>query len=399
MDALEPLYLDHAATSPPLPEALAAGHAAAAKLWANPASLHAAGAAAAQALERARREILAAWGAEGARLVFTATGTESNHLGVLGLARAARRRAGRAGGRARVLVGAAEHACVRAAAEALAREGFQVETVPVDGAGIVRAPALASMLGPDVALVAVQAANNELGGLNPVAALAALTRQAAPHAAFHCDAVQWAGKRPEAILSLGADAIAVAAHKLGGLHGCAALLLREGARLPQPIFGGAQESGLRGGTEDVPGAVAFAAAATARTAALRLAPRRLLDLRRELLQHLRRAAPDLLLLGPEREEECLGAIVAVALPGARARTLLSALDARGVQVGSGSACHGGGVAVSLALEAIGLAPALRGSVLRFSLGGAESPAQLARAADALAAARAALAASPASRVS
>lgn len=388
---MEPLYLDHAATSPALPEAWEAGAAAHREAWANPGSLHRAGAQAALTLERARREIARSLGAEGWRVVFTSCGTESNQLGIQGAARALRKRVERgAGGRpARVLVGAAEHPSSLAACEGLAAEGFVVQRVPVDAAGIVQPEALLPLLGEDVALVSLQWANNELGGLNPIPPLVAAVRRLAPRAAFHCDAVQAAGKRGEPLAALGADSIAVAAHKLGGLRGCAALLLRPGSAPPQPLLtGGGQEGGLRSGTENVMGAAAFAAAAQWRAERLRREPRAYLDRRADLLALLRAVAPDLVPIGALSEEETLGSILTIALPGARARTLLSALDAEGVQIGSGSACHGSGTAVSPVLEAIGLEPALRNSVLRFSLNGTETAADLERAAAALRTARA-----------
>jgi cysteine desulfurase len=399
---VEPLYLDHAATSPPLPEALAAFDRAARTQWANPGSLHRAGAEAALALERARADLARALGADGWRVVFTATGTESNLLGIQGGARAARKRAerGAEGARARVLWGAVEHPSSRAAAEALADEGFTVECVPVDRLGVVRVEALAARLGPDVAAVSVHWANNELGTLNPIAELVAATRRLAPHAFFHCDAVQAAGKRAEPLAALGADAIAVAAHKLGGVRGCAALLLRPGAREPRPqMLGGGHEGGLRSGTENVMGAVAFACAACARAELFAREPRALLDRRARLLALLRERAPDLVEVAPASEREQLGSILSVAFPGARARTLLTALEERGVLVGSGSACHGSGEQkISPVLQAIGCAPELAGAVLRFSMSGTESEADLLRAAEALASARDALARAPARRV-
>ncbi|RMH00762.1 MAG: aminotransferase class V-fold PLP-dependent enzyme [Planctomycetota bacterium] len=382
-----PLYLDHAATAPPLPEALAAFDRAAREAFANPGSPHAAGARAASELARAREELVAALGADGYRVVFTATGTESDHLGIQGLARRRRRRAERAGGgaQARVLYSAVEHPAAREAARALAAEGFRVSPIPVDAGGVVRPEALRPLLGPDVALVAVMAANNELGGLNPVPELVGLVRRLAPEAAFHCDAVQWAGKRPETIASLGADAIAVAAHKVGGIRGCAALLLRRDGPEPEPLFrGGGHEGGLRSGTENVMGAAAFAAAAAVRRRLLDAEPRRYLDRRARLLELLRRERPDLVVLGPSEEAEVQGSILSLALPGCRAEPLLHRLEVRGILVGSGSACSHGGARESPVLAAIGLAPELRDSVLRISLDGGESEDDLARAAAAIA---------------
>jgi len=382
-----PLYLDHAATSPPLPAARRAFDEAAAAAWANPGSLHAGGAAAARTLERARRQLREALGARAYRVVWTGTGTEANHLGIQGLARALRLRAEsasrKAGGAAtaRVLVGAAEHASGFHPAKALAAEGFVVETIPVDAGGVVRAAALAPLLAPDVALVSVQWANNELGSLNPIAELVAATRAAAPHAAFHCDAVQAAGKRVEPLDLLGADSVSVAAHKLGGVRGCAALLLRDGVTDPEPMFlGGGHEDGLRSGTENVMGAAAFAAAAAARTQLLDADPRALAARRAALLERLRAIAPDLVVLGPAAEAEQLGSILSVAVPGVRAETFLHIMEAEGVYVGSGSACHAHGTKASRVLRAVGLAEELHDSVLRLSLCGSETDAELERAA-------------------
>ncbi|TAH37013.1 MAG: aminotransferase class V-fold PLP-dependent enzyme [Planctomycetota bacterium] len=382
---VRPLYLDHAATAPVLAEAMAAFEQAAREAYANPSSLHAAGAAAARRLERARQDLRAALGADRYRVVWTGTGTEGNYLGIQGLARRLGPAAARAcGGRPRVLVGAIEHPSAKEAAKALVPQGFQVDSVPVDGAGIVRPAGLRPLLGPGVALVVIQWANNELGGLNPIRELAALTRNLAPGAAFHVDAVQAAGKLATPLDELGADAVAVAAHKLGGVRGCAALLLREDGPLPQPLTPGAgHEGGLRGGTENVAGAAAFAAAAAARRARLQAEPRRYLDRRARLLALLRDAVPDLVPLGAEREEEMLPSILAVAVPGALAEPLLHRMEAEGVYVGSGSACHSHGPAESPVLIAIQCPKHLRGSVLRFSLDGGETADDLQRAAGAL----------------
>jgi cysteine desulfurase len=385
-----PLYLDHASTAPPLPEALAALEQAARDAFANPSSPHALGAEASRVLERARRQLRAAFGAEGYRVVLTGTGTESDHLGIQGLARRQRVQAARAardGGPPRVLIGANEHPAARDAARALEAEGFAVEEVPVDRGGVVRPEALAAHLAADVALVAVMWGNNEIGCLNPVADLVALTRSRAPHAAFHCDAVQAAGKRPETFDELGADSFAVAAHKIGGVRGCAALLLREGGPRPVPAFvGGGHEDGLRSGTENVMGAAAFAAAARVRRERIDLDPRAYLDRRARLLEALRRVTAELVVLGPADEAGVQGSILSVAFPGQRAEPLLHRLEAAGVYVGSGSACSHGGHTESPVLAAMGFPAELRNSVLRFSLEGSETGADLARVASALGAA-------------
>lgn len=381
----ETLYLDHAASAPPLPEALEALVRTAREAYANPGSPHAAGAAAARELEKARRDLKAAFGADRYRVVFTSTGTESDHLGIQGLARRLKDRAGRSGP-PRVLIGAIEHPASRDPARALEAEGFVVQEIPVDAAGVVRTAALQPLLGADVALVSVMWANNEIGGLNPVPELVALTRALAPQAAFHCDAVQAAGKRGESFDQLGADSIAVAAHKIGGVRGCAALFLRLDGPEPVPAFvGGGHEGGLRSGTVNVMGAASFAAAARVRRARMDQDPRRYLDRRAELLGLLRRAAPGLVVLGPAEEAEVQGSILSIAVPGVRAEPLLHRLEAQGIYVGSGSACSHGGHSESPALAAMGVPVELRNSVLRLSLDGTETTADLRRASAGLAA--------------
>ena len=381
-----PLYLDHASTAPPLPEALDAFAKASVSAFGNPGSAHQAGAEAARVLERSRKELKTAFGAEDFRVVWTSSGTESNHLAIQGLAKKAPKGVGR------ILFGAAEHPSARMAALALADQGFTVEELPVDGAGILQPETLEAALGEDVALVTVHWANNELGTLNSIAQLAALTRHLAPRAFFHTDAVQAVGKRPETLDSLGVDSAAVAAHKIGGVRGCAALLLASRSAEPEPMFlGGGQEGGLRSGTENVMGAAAFAAAATVRRAHLGEDPRVYLDRRRKLLDHLREAAPEMVVLGSEEESEIVGSILTAAFPGTRAANLLHHMEAEGVQVGSGSACNTDSPTISRVLVAAGVPEELALATLRFSLGGMETDEDLAKAASALEKARASLA--------
>ncbi len=380
-----PLYLDHAATAPPLPQALQAFSAAAAQGYANPGSLHQLGADAARMLEQAREELKRGLGARNYQVIWTGTGTESNHLGIHGLAHAVRNKVARqiardgGAGTPRILVGAVEHPCSLQAAQALSASGFSVELIPVDRCGVIRPAALQPLLGADVALVSVHWANNELGSLSPIAELAALTRRLAPTAVFHTDAVQAAGKRPESIDSLGAHSVAVAAHKLGGVRGCAALLLHQDSPRPLPTFvGGGHEEGLRSGTENVMGAAAFAAAVSHRRQLLSTDPRRYLQRRQTLLDSLRRAAPDLVVAGGDQERDILGSILSVAIPGTRAESLLHHLEDLGIYCGSGSACSAHGHSESAILQAIDFPQELRNSVLRFSLDGTESAADLER---------------------
>ncbi len=383
MDA--PLYLDHAATTPPLAEALAAFQDAVERGYANPGSLHQAGAAAARIVEKARRSLKEALGAHNYRVIWTATGTEGNHLGIQGLARAKKHLCESKGKKPKVLVGAVEHPSSLQAALALEKEGFQVEVLPADKHGKILPEVLQAALSPEVALVSVQWANNELGTLQPVRSLVALCRRLAPQAAFHCDAVQAAGKCADAFDALAADSFSIAAHKLGGVRGCAAFLLHRDCISPPPLFvGGGHEGGLRSGTENTMGIAAFAAAVQVRHQWLLHQPQYMRERRRYFLQHLRQNLPTMHVLGPEKEEECLGAILALAIPNIRAETFLHMLESKGVFVGSGSACHAHGHKESAVLQAIHLDPSLRNCVLRVSFAGTETEACLRRAATAFA---------------
>jgi len=373
------LYLDHAATAPPLPEAMEAFCKAAEEAYANPGSLHGLGAAAARVLDQSRKKLSKALGARNYRLIWTGTGTEGNHLGILGMAARVRRSsklmaAAEANefGQPRVLVSEIEHPSALQAVQSLAGKGFHVELIPSDNQGVIQADALRPLLGEDVALVVVHWANNELGSLSPISELVALTRQLAPHASFHCDAVQAAGKRPESLYSLGADTISVAAHKMGGVRGCGALFLKDGVLDPIPMFvGGGHEYGLRSGTENVMGAAAFAAAAEVRRQRLTEDPDRYIKRHALLLSHLRKSIPDLVVAGPTDSQYVMGSILSFAIPGTRAQTVLHQLEMKGISCGSGSACSAQGHTESPVLSAIHFPKEHRNSVLRFSFDGTE----------------------------
>ena len=248
------IYLDNAASTRPADEVLEAMAEASRALYANPASAHAAGAAATRALDTAREEVAAALAVEPEEIVFTSGGTEADALGVLGAARAARGR--------HVVLSALEHPAVTRAAEALVAGGFTLEVVAPGADGVVRAEAVAAAVRPDTAVVAVMLVQNEIGTLQPIGEIA---RQIAglfgpdprrrPH--LHVDAVQAFGLlrlRPRA---LGADTLALSAHKLHGPRGAGALWIRPGARVEPLWIGGGQERGRRGGTENLPAIVGF----------------------------------------------------------------------------------------------------------------------------------------------
>ena len=376
------IYLDHAASTPPATEALDAMFDAARHLHANPASAHAAGAAAARALEAARAELAAALEVEPGELLFTSGGSEADALGVLGPARAARGR--------HVVVTALEHPAVTRAAEALAEEGHVLDVVPPDRSGVVAPDAVLAAIRPDTAVVAVMLANNELGTLQPVADIARLLDARAPRPRrphLHVDAVQafaLTRLRPRA---LGADTVALSAHKLHGPRGAGALWIRPGARLRPLWVAGGQERGLRGGTENVPAMVGFARAATlARRALDAGAATTVADLRDRLERDAVAAVSPLV---PGTRVTVAGAprvphIASLAFPGLPAEPLLHALEARGVFASAGSACASKTAGPSPALKAIGIDD--RTAVLRLSLSRDTTAADVEAAVRALAAA-------------
>jgi cysteine desulfurase len=355
----ERAYLDWNATAPLRPEARAA-MLAACDVVGNPSSVHAEGRRARALVEEARRNVAALVGAEARNVIFTSGGTEAN---LLALSPAIERGDDKAP-RTRLLVSAIEHPSVRCGGRFPAALAAEV-AVTADGA--VDLAALERRLGEGGRpLVSIMLANNETGVIQPVAAAAGLAHQAG--ALVHVDAVQAAGKIHCDINGLGADLMTVSAHKLGGPKGVGALIKRhEGLHLADPLIrGGGQERGARGGTENVPGIVGFAAAAVAAVANLTEEGARVAALRDRLEAGLRSISPDVVIFGAALER--LPNTTAFALPGVRAETALIALDLDGIAVSSGSACSSGKVAASHVLAAMRVDPSLTAGAIRLSLG-------------------------------
>ncbi|HXJ23840.1 MAG TPA: aminotransferase class V-fold PLP-dependent enzyme [Polyangia bacterium] len=353
------IYLDNAASTRPAEEVLAAMAEAARDLYANPAAAHPAGAAAARALEAARAQVAAALEVEPEELVFTSGGTEADAMGVLGAARAARGR--------HLVVTAFEHPAVMRAIDALAADGFTVDRVAPAASGVVSVEAVVEAVRPDTALVAVMLVQNELGTVQPVAEIARRLAQRPRRPHLHVDAVQGFGLMRLRPRALGADTVALSAHKLHGPRGAGALWVRPGARL-QPLWvAGGQERGRRGGTENLAAAIGFGQAA--RLARLSLdagAGQAVAELRDRL-----EAAAVAAVAGARSTvtgataAERAPHIASLAFPGLPAEPLLHALEARGVMASAGSACASRLAGPSPALKAIGVDD--RTGVLRFSL--------------------------------
>lgn len=358
------LYLDHNAITPVRPEARAAVLEAL-DAFGNPSSVHAAGRAARDLLDRARARVAAAIGARTPDVVLCSGATEGAALAIRGALGAA------PAGRTRLVVTAVEHPCVLALARALERGGTPLTVVPVDRRGLVDPAAFRAALGPDVALACAMRANNETGVILPVPELAAAAREAG--ALLLCDAVQAVGKIEVDVGTLGADLVLLTGQKLGGPRGAGALWIAPGVRLA-PLLGGEQERGRRAGTENLPGAAGLGAAievAVARRAeeAVRLAALR--DrLEAGLLAAVPRARPNG--AGAPR----LPNTSSLLFEGCDAETLLVAMDLEGLCASAGSACHSGTPRPSGVLLAMGLPEAEARATIRFSLGWTTTPAEI-----------------------
>jgi cysteine desulfurase len=333
-------YLDASATAPPADEVLAAMQAAAGSAWANPSSLHGWGLSAAELLERSRLRLAQAMGADPRQLVLCSGGSEAIHLGLLGSA--ARLPPGR------LLLSAVEHPATEAAASQLARQGWQLQRLPVDQLGRLDPAVLAGWLEPPTRMVSIIWGQNEVGTLQPIEAIGRLCREAG--VLLHVDAVQVLGHLSIDLARLPVDLLSVAAHKLQGPRGIGALLLAEGVQVDALIGGGGQEGGRRGGTE--PAMLAHGFATALELASARLAANGGVDPLKErrdalwqrLQNHrgLRLSGADPLQPGA-RLPHHLSLLVADAegrpLPG---RGLVRALARRGWALSSGSACSQGG---------------------------------------------------------
>ncbi len=353
------VYADWAATTPPAPEVIEAMRPYLGERFGNASSVHRRGEAAREAIEHARLQVATLVGALPEEVVFTASGSEGNNLALKGAVMAA------PPGRTRLVVTAIEHPSVLETARHLEARGTALTVVPVTITGVVDLEALRAAMGPDVALVSLMAVNNEVGTIQPVAAAAELAH--ACGARLHVDAVQAAGKRPLAIEELGADLLTLAAHKLRGPLGAAALVVRRRVRVVPLVHGGHQERGRRAGTENLPAIVGFGAAAErARHWLAGDGPERLESrgsrLASGLVAVLRGARVNG--AGAPRVES----VVNLCIEGVDGEALLHELDRLGVTVSTGSACSAGTSGPSHVLLAMGLRPEDAHASVRFSLG-------------------------------
>lgn len=362
-------HLDHAASTPPHPEVLAAVPGWIAEHTANPTGQHAAARSAKHALEEARERVAARLGCEPGEVVFTGGGTESDNLAVKGVVRAARAQ-GRPDG---LVVSAIEHRAVLGAADRLAAEGSPLAIAPVNPGGVVDLDALAEIVGPGTALVSVMTVNNEVGTRQPIDVVAEVLRSRAPQALLHTDAVQaptWVG--PDAYAA--ADLVSVTGHKVGGLRGTGVLVHRGAAALRPEIEGGGQERGLRAGTPDVVGALALALALEITDDRRAAEGVRLAALRNRLVAGVRAALGDVVLHGDAAAR--VAGFAPLGVPGVESDALLVVLDRFGVDAAAGSSCASGATEPSHVLTAMGVRAETARGALRLTLGHTTSEAEV-----------------------
>lgn len=380
-DAGRPIYLDCQATTPLDPRALEAMLPYFGERFGNPhADDHAFGREAAAAVEEARAAVAALVGAEPREIVFTSGATESNNLAVKGSARHHRAR-----GRDGVVAAATEHKCVLESCARLEREGFRVTLAPVGPDGLLDMDALDAAVDGRTAVVSVMAANNEVGTLQPLAAVGRLCRERG--ASFHTDAAQAAGKVPFDVDEAGADLASLSAHKMYGPKGIGALYVRRRprARLEPLLDGGGQERTLRSGTVPVPLAVGFGAAARIAREEMAAEAGRTAALRDRMLAALRARIPGLAVHGTM--EARLPGNLSVALPGIDAAALVRSIG--GVALSTGSACSDPSVESSYVLRAMGVDEAAARATVRIAPGRFTTGEEADRAADLIAEAAAA----------
>lgn len=371
-----PIYLDHAATTPVDPRVLDAMLPYFTSLYGNPSSVHEAGRDARAGLDWARGTLARILGCRPREIVFTAGATEANNLAIRGVVDRALRE--HPGERHHLVTTAIEHHAVLHAVEALGDlDAVDVTIVPVAGSGIVRPEDVEAALRRETRLVSVMYANNEIGTIQPVQAIAELAHR---HGAlFHCDAVQAAGALAIDVNDLGVDLLSISAHKFYGPKGVGLLFVREGVRLLPLVHGGGQERALRAGTENVAGVVGMATALAIATQERDERNAHDLALRARLLEGLLERIPDAYVNGDI--EHRLPNNLNIGFSGVDGESVLLDLDLNGIAASSGSACASATNEPSHVLRAIGLGEARVDGTLRLSVGRSNTPEQIDRAID------------------
>jgi cysteine desulfurase len=355
----DPIYLDHAATTPVRREVVEAMRPFYESRFGNPSSTHRWGREARAALDEARERLARCLGAHTDEVYFTSGGTEADNMAVLGGWRARRTE-----GRNAVVTTPLEHKAVLGAVHQVVREGGEERVTAVTPEGIVNGESFTSLVRDDVAVCSVMWVNNEIGTIQPIEGLAQAAK--AHGALFHTDAVQAFGRVPIDARAVPFDVLSLSGHKICAPKGVGAIFIRRGAPLEALLHGGSQNRGRRPGTENVAGAVGLAVAAELAVAEREAEWRRVEALRDQLERTILAHVPDAVVHG--RRAARAPHILNVSVPGTDSESLLMALDLRGVACSAGSACQSGSVEPSHVLAALGVSSDLETAAIRMSLG-------------------------------
>lgn len=358
MERRRSVYMDHAATTPTRPEVARAMLPYFSERFGNPSSLYALAREAKEAVEEARGKVAAAIGATPEEVFFTAGGTEADNWAIKGVAAANKRKGDH------IITSAIEHHAVLHPCQALEKQGYRVTYLPVDEFGRVEPGDVEEAITDKTILVSVMAANNEIGTVQPVAAVAKIAHD---HGVpFHTDAVQAIGAFPVDVDAMGADLLAISAHKFGGPKGIGALYIRRRTRIGTFMDGGAQERGRRAGTENVPGIVGMGTAIELAVDEMPQKAPRLAGMRDRLIRGVLDSIPATRLNGHPTER--LPNNVNVAFRYVEGESILLMLDALGVAASTGSACTSASLEPSHVLTSCGLPPEHAHGSLRLTLG-------------------------------
>jgi len=368
------VYFDYNATTPLAPEVVDAVARASRDLYGNASSVHHFGQQAKAAVDDARSAAAALINGDPSEIVFTSGGTESDNFAIRGAAEALE-----PSGRRHLVASAIEHEAVLNTFKALARRGWRTTLVPLDQSGVISPDRVREALCDDTALVSVMHANNEIGTIQPIAAIAAIAHERG--ALVHTDAVQSTGKIPIDVRGLGVDLLALSAHKFNGPKGAGVLWIKRGTRMLPVLTGGKHERNRRAGTENVPAIVGLGVAAGLATQKMAAETPRLSALRDHLEQGILTRIPGTIVNGDSRAR--VPNTSNISFDRVEAESLLIALDLEGIAVSTGSACSSGTLEPSHVLRAMGLPSHRTQNSLRFSLGMFSTDAEVERVIDVL----------------
>lgn len=348
------VYLDNAATTRVCPEAADIAYKTMLETYGNPSSTHTKGREAKAVLDNARKQLAAALDCAPGEVYFTSCGSEGDNWAIINGAESMRRKG------LHIISSEVEHDAVRKSMDELKRRGFEITMLKPESDGSISPEAVAAALRPDTVLVSLMMVNNETGAVTDIAAVAKALKKAKSIALLHTDAVQGFMKVPFSAKRLGADMITVSGHKIHAPKGIGALYIKTGVKIKPYIMGGAQESGLRAGTEAMPQIAAFGKACELAKASMNDATERMAQLRQYAAGRIVAEMPEAVIIGGGATH-----ILSVSLPGWRSEVLMNFLEARSVFVSRSSACKKGGR--SHVLEAMGLPAEVIDGAVRISL--------------------------------